>query len=73
MENSIAIYGAYGHTGKFIISELYRQGYKNLILSGRDQEKLIALNEEYPDLKIKTANINDSKTLDDAFSIQKLL
>jgi short subunit dehydrogenase-like uncharacterized protein len=67
MENRIAIYGAYGHTGKFIISELYRQGYKNLILSGRDEEKLIALNQEYPDLKIKTADINDSKTLDNAF------
>jgi short subunit dehydrogenase-like uncharacterized protein len=73
MENSIVIYGAYGHTGKFIISELYRQGYKNLILSGRDQEKLMALNEEYPDLKIKTADINDSKTLDDAFFDSKII
>jgi short subunit dehydrogenase-like uncharacterized protein len=73
MKNSIAIYGAYGHTGKFIISELYRQGHKNLILSGRDQEKLMALNEEYPDLKIKTADINDSKTLDDAFFDSKII
>lgn len=73
MRNNIAIYGAYGHTGKFIISELYRQGYKNLILSGRDQEKLMALNEEYPDLKIKTADINDSKTLDDAFFDSKII
>ena len=73
MKNSIAIYGAYGHTGKFIVSELYRQGYKNLILSGRDQEKLIALNKEYPDLKIKTADINDSKTLDNAFFDSKII
>lgn len=73
MKNSIAIYGAYGHTGKFIVSELYRQGYKNLILSGRDREKLIVLNKEYPDLKIKTADINDSKTLDNAFFDSKII
>lgn len=68
MENKIVIYGAYGHTGKFIVSELHRQGYKNLILSGRDQEKLVLLNQEYPDLKIKIADIHDPKTLDNAFS-----
>ncbi|MEP7093467.1 MAG: saccharopine dehydrogenase NADP-binding domain-containing protein, partial [Flavobacterium sp.] len=73
MRNSIAIYGAYGHTGKFIVSELYRQGYKNLILSGRDHEKLMALNEEYPDLEIKTADINDSETLDSAFFDSKII
>jgi hypothetical protein len=73
MENSIAIYGAYGHTGKFIVSELYRQGYKNLILSGRDLEKLITLKQEYPDLKTKTTDINDPATLDDAFFDAKII
>ncbi|WP_264537122.1 saccharopine dehydrogenase family protein [Flavobacterium sp. N1736] len=72
MENSIAIYGAYGHTGKFIIAELYRQGYQ-LILSGRDEEKLLNLKTEYPDSIIKAANINDSKSLDEAFSGAKII
>lgn len=72
MENSIAIYGAYGHTGKFIVAELNKLGYK-LILSGRDHEKLILLQKEYPDSKIKAADIQDSKTLDDAFSGAKII
>ncbi|RUT72025.1 saccharopine dehydrogenase [Flavobacterium cupreum] len=67
MENSIAIYGAYGHTGKFIVAELSRKGYKNLLLSGRDPEKLTLLHQEYPDLKIKAAAIDDPKAMDDAF------
>ena len=27
MKNNIAVYGAYGHTGKFIVSELLHQGF----------------------------------------------
>lgn len=72
MENTIAVYGAYGHTGKFIVASLSKQGY-NLILSGRDQEKLIKLNKEYPQFKIKAADISDPKTLDEAFSGAKII
>lgn len=72
MENSIAIYGAYGHTGKFIVAELQRQGY-HLILSGRDEQKLSDLHQEYPEAIIKAADIKDSKSLDDAFSEAKIV
>jgi len=72
MENSIAVYGAYGHTGKFILAELKRQGYK-LILSGRDQEKLAELKKEYLDSVIKAADIHDTKSLDEAFSGAKII
>jgi short subunit dehydrogenase-like uncharacterized protein len=72
MENNIAVYGAYGHTGKFIVSELQRQGYQ-LILSGRDQEKLLSFNQEYPDAILKTADISDAKSLDEAFSGAKVI
>lgn len=72
MENSIAIYGAYGHTGKFITAELQRQGYK-LVLSGRDYEKLLQLQQQYPDSAIKVADISDSKSLDEAFSGTKVI
>jgi hypothetical protein len=72
MENRIAVYGAYGHTGKFIVAELYKLGYQ-LILSGRDQEKLIELHQKYPDAIIKAASIKDSKTLDEAFSGTKII
>lgn len=67
MDNRIAVYGAYGHTGKFIVSELYRQGYKNLILCGRDYNKVADLGRLYPDLELKTADIHNAASLDDAF------
>lgn len=72
MENSIAIYGAYGHTGKFIVAELDRQGYK-LILSGRDYEKLLHLQEQYPNSVIKAADIHDPQSLDTAFAEAKIV
>lgn len=72
MENSIVIYGAYGHTGKFIVSQFYDQGYKP-ILCGRDSEKLNSLSQEYADLKTKVADINHPKTLDDAFFEAKVI
>jgi short subunit dehydrogenase-like uncharacterized protein len=67
MKKSIAVYGAYGHTGKFITAELERQGY-TLILSGRDEEKLLDLKKQYPNSSVKAASIDDSKSLDEAFS-----
>lgn len=72
MENTIAVYGAYGHTGKFIVAELQRQGY-NLILSGRDPQKLLDLTLEYPNAVLKAADISDSKSLDQAFSGAKIV
>ncbi|MNX36413.1 Trans-acting enoyl reductase [compost metagenome] len=73
MKENIAIYGAYGHTGKFIVSELYRQGYKNIILSGRDEEKLKILQKQYPNAAIKAADIHDATSLDNAFSNAKII
>ena len=73
MENTIAVYGAYGHTGKFIVAELYRQGYRNLILSGRNLEKLTALFPFFPDSDIKVADINNPKSLDEAFKGTKII
>lgn len=73
MENTIVVYGAYGHTGKFIVAELYRQGYGNLILSGRDLEKLTALLPFFPDSEIKVADINNPKSLDEAFKGAKII
>jgi short subunit dehydrogenase-like uncharacterized protein len=64
---TVAVFGAYGHTGRFIVSRLYEQGYKP-ILCGRDSGKLYNLNQQYPDFKTKVADINHPNTLDDAFS-----
>ncbi|CAA9199832.1 saccharopine dehydrogenase family protein [Flavobacterium collinsii] len=72
MKNTIAIYGAYGHTGKFIVAELYKLGYP-LILSGRDYEKLTLLHQYYPETILKAADIHDSESLDTAFSKAKIV
>jgi hypothetical protein len=72
MENNIIIYGAYGHTAKFIISQLYEQGFRP-ILCGRNSEKLLSLSQEYSDLKIRMAEINQPTSLDDAFNDAKII
>jgi short subunit dehydrogenase-like uncharacterized protein len=72
MQNNIVIYGAYGHTAKFIISQLYEQGYRP-ILCGRNAEKLSGLSRQYPDLKIRVADINQPTLLDDAFDETKII
>ena len=70
MKTDIVIYGAYGHTGKFILSRLSEQGYTP-ILSGRNKEKLVELNKQFPNLKIVQADIDEPKALDKVFSQAK--
>ncbi len=67
MKNSIVVYGAYGHTGKFIVSQLLEQGL-NPTLCGRDKEKLLSYSQQYPNLETKVADINQPNSLDNAFS-----
>lgn len=67
MKNNIAVYGAYGHTGKFIVSQLLVQGF-NPTLCGRDKEKLLSYGQQYPNLKTIIADINLPDSLDSAFS-----
>jgi len=44
---TVAVYGAYGHTGRFVVSELRKRGWTP-ILSGRDSDKLNALGAAHP-------------------------
>ena len=66
MKNNIAVYGAYGHTGKFIVSQLLIQGF-NPTLCGRDKEKLLSYGQQYPNLKTIIADINLPDSLDSSF------
>ena len=38
----VALYGATGHTGRFVLAELHRRGFA-VVLSGRDTAALEAL------------------------------
>jgi hypothetical protein len=60
----IAVYGAYGHTGCFIVAELYKRGWMP-ILSGRDVNKLRAMDT---DQEIRPAPVDNPAALDRALS-----
>jgi short subunit dehydrogenase-like uncharacterized protein len=59
----VAVFGAYGHTGRFIVRELAARGYR-LILSGRDTAKLSELAAETPGAEVRPASVADSASLD---------
>jgi short subunit dehydrogenase-like uncharacterized protein len=62
---AVTVFGAYGHTGKFVVAELVKRGYTP-ILSGRSNDKLNAICIIYPDLEIRPASIDDPNSLDNA-------
>lgn len=64
---SVAVYGAYGHTGRFIVDELLRRGWTP-ILCGRDAAKLAAQVARHPRLEGRVANVDDAAALDRAFA-----
>ena len=62
---TVAVFGAYGHTGRFVVAELHRRGWTP-ILSGRDPAKLNALGDRYPGLDLRPACVDDAASLDRA-------
>ncbi|MFI5728828.1 saccharopine dehydrogenase NADP-binding domain-containing protein [Kribbella sp. NPDC051587] len=59
---TITVYGATGHTGRFVVAELVRQGFTPVV-SGRDAEALKAL---WPDFEARSAAVDDEHALDAA-------
>ncbi|MEV4262191.1 NAD(P)H-binding protein [Kribbella sp. NPDC049584] len=59
--NAVVVYGATGHTGRFVVEELLRQGLP-VIASGRNSGALEAL----WDLEIRPAAVDDPHALDQA-------
>src|SRR5258707_1131839 len=62
---SVTVFGGYGHTGRFVVSELRQRGWTP-ILSGRDPDKLNALGDVHPGLDLRPARVDDSASLDRA-------
>ncbi|MER5639020.1 saccharopine dehydrogenase NADP-binding domain-containing protein [Kitasatospora sp. NPDC002227] len=62
----VTVYGAYGHTGRFVVTELRRRGHTPL-LSGRDAARLAELAAE-TGLTARPAPVEDSAALDHALS-----
>lgn len=63
---AVAVYGATGHTGRFVVSELVRRDMAPIAVA-RDRAKLAA--EGYADrgIAVHTASIDDPDSLDRAF------
>ena len=66
-DRRIAVYGAYGHTGRFVVAELLRRGWTP-VASGRDSGKLTALAEAFPGLETHVAAVDDPVALDRALA-----
>jgi short subunit dehydrogenase-like uncharacterized protein len=62
---TVAVFGAYGHTGRFVAAELHRREIP-AILSGRDPVKLDLLRPVHPDSDLRVASIEDPASLDRA-------
>ncbi|WP_405715092.1 saccharopine dehydrogenase NADP-binding domain-containing protein [Streptomyces xanthophaeus] len=64
---SVVVFGAYGHTGRFVVAELADRGFVPL-LSGRDAGKLAAFAQSRPGLEARTASADDPASLDRALA-----
>ncbi|MET9894745.1 saccharopine dehydrogenase NADP-binding domain-containing protein [Streptomyces sp. NPDC006465] len=63
----VTVFGAYGHTGRFVVAELLERGFVP-VLSGRDAEKLKALAASHPELDVRPASVDDPAALDHALA-----
>jgi hypothetical protein len=66
-DRRVTVFGAAGHTGRFVVSELRRRGWAP-ILSGRDVEKLGSLGTAHRGLDVRPATIESPVSLDRALA-----
>lgn len=66
MDERVIVYGATGHTGRFVVAELARRGLAP-VLSGRNPVTLAELGKALPGLDVRPASVDDPVSLDRAF------
>lgn len=64
---AVVVYGATGHTGRFIVAELRRRGFTPVV-SGRNAARLEALAAEWGDVEVRPAGVDDAGALDRALA-----
>jgi uncharacterized protein YbjT (DUF2867 family) len=64
---TVTVFGAYGHTGRFVVSELHKRRFTP-ILSGRDATKLKEAGNAHPESEVRVATVDDCASLDRALS-----
>ncbi|MEU9497483.1 NAD(P)H-binding protein [Streptomyces sp. NPDC048196] len=63
----VAVFGAYGHTGRFVVAELLERGLRP-VLTGRDAARLQELARAHPGLDVRPASVEDPGSLDRALA-----
>jgi Saccharopine dehydrogenase NADP binding domain len=66
-DQAVTVFGAYGHTGRFVVAELVKRGWTP-ILSGRDSDKLKAIGAAHRRLEVRPASVDDPASLDRALA-----
>lgn len=64
---AVVVYGATGHTGRFVVAELQRRGIATII-SGRDAAQLSTLATEWPEVEVRPSTVDDPNSLDEALA-----
>ncbi|MEU9703981.1 saccharopine dehydrogenase NADP-binding domain-containing protein [Streptomyces sp. NPDC047981] len=67
---TVAVFGAYGHTGRFVVAELLDRGYVP-VLAGRDAQKLREFAASLPGVEtrqVRPASVDDPAALDRALA-----
>jgi hypothetical protein len=62
---AVVVYGATGHTGRFIVAELIARGFTPIV-SGRDRVRLDELAAGWPGAIVRSATVDDPDSLDRA-------
>ncbi len=60
---TIAVFGASGHTGRFVVAQLLQRGFAPLAI-GRDSAKMAESGFQKSNVQIRTASIDDPTSLD---------
>lgn len=65
----MAVFGAYGHTGRFVVAELRARGFVPLLV-GRDAEKLRVMAADLPggEGEVRVASVGEPGSLERAFA-----
>ncbi|MGW8761377.1 saccharopine dehydrogenase family protein [Streptomyces sp. NPDC055815] len=66
-DQRVVVFGAYGHTGRFVVAELLERGYVP-VLSGRDAGRLETLAAAHEGLDVRPASVDDPASLDRALA-----
>lgn len=64
---AVVVYGATGHTGRFVVEELLRGGVAT-VASGRDRSGLETLAAKWGDVAVRPAAVDDARALDVALA-----